>query len=122
MQIKNYPQNFGKAKVMEFNKYKNFAARNFYYLAKECAKNRKSAAVAGLHRIFFNKPGTCCFYFTGIGEETRLTQHFSDYLFQKKKLRTGYEALKIMLPVLLFFVLSGLPVNQTPHQRIPETI
>ncbi len=27
--IKNYPQNFGKAKVMEFNKYKNFAARNF---------------------------------------------------------------------------------------------
>jgi hypothetical protein len=25
MSIKNYPQNFGNAKVMEFNKYKNFA-------------------------------------------------------------------------------------------------
>jgi hypothetical protein len=27
--IKNYPQKFGKAKVMEFNKYKNFAERIF---------------------------------------------------------------------------------------------
>jgi hypothetical protein len=93
MPIKNYPQNFGKAKVMEFNKYKNFAARNFYYLAKECTKNRKSPAVAGLHRIFFNKPGTCCFYFTGIGEETRLLQHFSDYLFQKKSFVPGTKLL-----------------------------
>jgi hypothetical protein len=29
--IKNYPQKFGKAKVMEFDKYKNFGTRFFIY-------------------------------------------------------------------------------------------
>jgi len=34
MQTKNYPKNFGNAKVMEFNKYKNFAAIIFSSLQK----------------------------------------------------------------------------------------
>jgi hypothetical protein len=35
MPIKNYPKIFGIAKVMEFNKYKNFAAIIFYASVKQ---------------------------------------------------------------------------------------
>jgi hypothetical protein len=39
MPIKNYPKNFGKAKVMEFNKYKNFAGEFFIAAVKKMGES-----------------------------------------------------------------------------------